>query len=350
MRVLYGIQGTGNGHISRAEEIIPILKKMANVDVLISGNQSQVQSAFDVNYRKNGLTFLSSRDGKVDLYRTIINSKPIRLIKEIKSFEAHKYDLVISDFEPVSAWSALVNGIPCVELSHQAAVLNQNAPQPELNDRISKYILTHYCPTKLKYGFHFQSYSDKIFTPVIRNQVRQLEPKNKDYFTVYLPAYHDDVLWQILDQFDVEWHVFSKFTKQAYRLNNIYFNPIDHSKFKASLENCQGVICGAGFELPSEALFLKKKLLVVPMLGQYEQACNAESLRKMGITVLPSFELLHHRTIKNWIENGKIIDIDYPDCTEEILQKLITDYTQQKIPKESFGKIVFDPKFYRYFL
>ena len=40
MKILYGIQGTGNGHLSRAEEIVPILKKMAHVDVLISGNQS----------------------------------------------------------------------------------------------------------------------------------------------------------------------------------------------------------------------------------------------------------------------------------------------------------------------
>jgi uncharacterized protein (TIGR00661 family) len=350
MRILYGIQGTGNGHLSRAEEIVPILKKMADVDVLISGNQSQIQSSFDIEYKRNGLTFLSSRDGRVDLFRTIIKSSPLQLIKEIKNFEVKKYDLVISDFEPISAWSALVNGIPCVELSHQAAVLNENAPKPEEKDRISCYILNHYCPTKLKYGFHFQKYDNTIFTPIIRSQIRELNPTKKGYYTVYLPAYHDDLLWQILDQFDVEWHVFSKYSKQAYRLNNIHFSPIDNSSFKRSLANCEGVICGAGFELPSEALFLQKKLMVIPMLGQFEQACNAESLRRMGVTVLPSFDLVFHRSISNWIEKNSIVEVDYVDYSEEILSNLIQDYTLKRIPKESFGRIAFDPKFYRYFL
>ena len=62
MKILYGIQGTGNGHLSRAEEIVPVLKSMADVDVLISGNQSQIQSSFDIQYKKNGLSFLSSKD------------------------------------------------------------------------------------------------------------------------------------------------------------------------------------------------------------------------------------------------------------------------------------------------
>jgi uncharacterized protein (TIGR00661 family) len=350
MNILYGIQGTGNGHLSRAEEIVPILKKMANVDVLISGNQSQIHSSFNIQYKLNGLTFLSSRDGRVDLFRTVIKSSPIQLFKEIKNFEVKKYDLVISDFEPISAWSALINGIPCVELSHQAAVLNKNAPQPESKDRISSYILNHYCPTQVKYGFHFQKYDERIFTPIIRSQIRELNPIKKGHYTVYLPAYDDNVLWQILDQFDVEWHVFSKYTKQAYRLNKIQFSPIDSSNFKRSLEKCEGVICGAGFELPSEALFLQKKLMVIPMIGQFEQACNAESLRKMGVTVLPTFDLVFHRTITNWIENNNIIPVDYFDYTTEILTNLIIDYTNKRIPKETFGKIAFDPKFYRYFL
>jgi uncharacterized protein (TIGR00661 family) len=136
MKLLYGIQGTGNGHLSRAEEIIPILKKHAEVEVLISGNQCQFQSSFEFHYKKNGLTFLASKDGKVDLLKTVIKSHPIEFAREIRDFNVRKYDLVISDFEPVSAWSALINGVPCIDLSHQAAVLNKNAPKPENKDRI----------------------------------------------------------------------------------------------------------------------------------------------------------------------------------------------------------------------
>jgi hypothetical protein len=86
------------------------------------------------------------------------------------------------------------------------------------------------------------------------------------------------------------------------------------------------------------------------MLGQFEQACNAESLRRMGVTVLPSFDLVFHRSISNWIEKNSIVEVDYVDYSEEILSNLIQDYTLKRIPKESFGRIAFDPKFYRYFL
>ncbi|RYY68461.1 MAG: glycosyl transferase, partial [Chitinophagaceae bacterium] len=37
MKILYALQATGNGHISRASEILPILETMADVDVLLSG-------------------------------------------------------------------------------------------------------------------------------------------------------------------------------------------------------------------------------------------------------------------------------------------------------------------------
>ena len=65
--------------------------------------------------------------------------------------------------------------------------------------------------------------------------------------------------------------------------------PIGDSNFERAMAWSSGVICGAGFETPAEAMYLKKKLLVVPMKGQYEQACNAESLKELGVIVLPSF-------------------------------------------------------------
>ena len=39
MKILYAVQGTGNGHFSRAQDVIPLLKKKAQVDILVSGTQ-----------------------------------------------------------------------------------------------------------------------------------------------------------------------------------------------------------------------------------------------------------------------------------------------------------------------
>ena len=65
MKILYAIQGTGNGHLSRALEIIPLLKEYGEVDILISGNQSQVNLPFEIKYRFHGLSFVASKSGGI---------------------------------------------------------------------------------------------------------------------------------------------------------------------------------------------------------------------------------------------------------------------------------------------
>lgn len=178
-----------------------------------------------------------------------------------------------------------------------------------------------------KYGFHFESYAPSIFTPVIRENIRQLESENRGHYTVYLPAYHDDFIVQTLMHFKAEWHVFSKYATCRYRVNNVWVNPIDADNFTDSLRTSEGVLCGAGFELPAEALFLNKKLMVIPMMGQYEQLCNAESLKKIGVLVLDNLCLLHRRTISLWLMQPQQIVVNYPNRTEQIIDTIFNDLT-----------------------
>ena len=63
MKILYAFQGTGNGHLARAQEIIPILKKHALVDTLISGHQTQLKSDFDIDFRFKGISLLYNKTG-----------------------------------------------------------------------------------------------------------------------------------------------------------------------------------------------------------------------------------------------------------------------------------------------
>ncbi len=66
MKILYAIQGTGNGHLSRARDIIPRLQKKGEVDILISGCQADVQLPYEVRYRFNGLSFIFGKKGGID--------------------------------------------------------------------------------------------------------------------------------------------------------------------------------------------------------------------------------------------------------------------------------------------
>lgn len=332
MKILYAIQGTGNGHISRARDIVPALQENNEVHVLISGLQADVELDIPVTYRFRGLGFIFGKTGGVDILDTYKKNKLKTFFAEINSLPVHEYDLVISDFEPVSSWACYLNNKPCISLSHQAAVLNKRAPKPRKSDPVGKGFLKRYAPATKKYGFHFKAYDDHIFTPVIRQQVREQVTENKGHYTVYLPSYDDKRILNVLREFpEVEWQVFSKHNKSPYIEDNIFILPVNNDAFISSMAGAAGILCGAGFETPAEALFMKKKLLVVPMKNQYEQQCNAAALDEMGVEVIKSFKLKHKEKIGNWIENGTTVEVDYPDCTNDIINKVLTDFVQQEI-------------------
>ena len=326
MKILYAIQGTGNGHISRARDIIPILQKKGDVDILVSGIQADVDLPFSIKYKFKGLSFIFGKKGGIDVLETYKKCNLRNLIREIKSLPVDEYDLIISDFEPVSTWACKIKKKHCIGLSHQSAVINHNAPKPKTIDIIGNLVLRYYAPFTKSYGFHFENYDNNIFTPVIRNQIRTAKPVKNSHYTVYLPAYGDEIIIRILNKIpQVNWEVFSKHSKVMYTEKNVQIHPIENEKFITSIVNCTGILCGAGFESPAEALFLQKKLMVIPMKGQYEQQCNAAALYKLGVPVLKTLKIEYLHQIKNWVDLQQNINVNYPDITEEIINKLIAD-------------------------
>ncbi|MEQ1624158.1 MAG: glycosyltransferase family protein [Sediminibacterium sp.] len=330
MRILYAIQGTGNGHISRARDIIPYLLEKGQVDILISGIQADVDLPYEIKYKFKGLSFIFGKKGGIDLMDTYRKSNLKRLYHEIQSLHVEDYDLVISDFEPVSSWACKLKNKPCIGLSHQSAVINKKSPKPKKTDLVGKAVLHNYAPVDLSYGFHFRQYDQQIFTPVIRSQIRVANPIDAGHYTVYLPAYSDERIIKVLAQIpNVKWQVFSKHTKKDYKVRNVHIQPINNELFVQSMVACTGMLCGAGFETPAEALFLKKKLLVIPMKGQYEQHCNAAALKEMGVPVIKSLKQKHIGLIEQWIRLEKKIIVDFPDVTEQVINKLIKENYQK---------------------
>jgi len=327
MKILYAIQGTGNGHLSRAHDIVPLLKNKAHVDVLVSGIQADLKAPFDVKYRLNGLSFIFGKKGGVDLWQTIKKADFTKLAKEIRTLPVYNYDLIINDFEPVSAWAAKRWDVPCISLSHQSAVLHKAAPKPETTDLLGKAILNYYAPTEKQYGFHFDNFGENIFTPVIRQQIANAKATDLGHYTVYLPAYSDEKLISILQNFpQVTWHVFSKHTQTDYTANHIQIKRISNAEFIDSMVSATGILCGAGFETPAETLYLGKKLMVIPMRNQYEQQCNAAALEAMGV---PCINYLNHNAISKisaWLNEPNALKIAYKNETEEILDRIISEW------------------------
>ncbi|MEP7169619.1 MAG: glycosyltransferase family protein, partial [Bacteroidota bacterium] len=212
------------------------------------------------------------------------------------------------------------------------ATLHPLAPKPKSADFIGRMVLEHYAPTMFNYGYHFKSLDKNIFTPVIRKQVRELNISNKGHYTVYLPSYNDERIIKNLKRFkDVEWQVFSKHNEKKITQRNIHIQPLNNELFLKSMASSAGVLCNAGFGTTSEALFLNKKLLVIPMKTQYEQHCNAAMLKDMGVTVVKKLKKKHADKIEAWLDDKRTVKVNYPDITEKIIDIIIENHAGKAI-------------------
>ncbi len=310
MKILYGIQGTGQGHISRARELLPEMRKYAAVDVLLSGNDGKDKFGKAVTYNMYGISFSYDRRGGISLFKTLCDFRPIRFVSDINNISIRDYDLVISDYEPISAWSAKRENIPCIGASHQASFFSPLVPRPKKKSFITEAILKHFAPVDHPIGFHFKRYDDFLYPPVIRSDIRQLEVSCKNHITVYLPAYHHNFLRTFFEQFNsVEWHIFSPACKRQERYRNIRIYPFSNRSFLKSFSSCRGIISNAGFETCSEAMYLGKKLLAIPIRNQYEQQCNAAALQELGVTTMERLDD-NIAELWRWLEEATVIQLD----------------------------------------
>ncbi len=333
MRILYAIQGTGNGHMARAHEVVPMLMEYGQVDLLVSGIQTELSLPWPVKYRLYGWGFIFGKQGGIDWAATVRRSRPINFLKEIFNLPVSQYDLVISDFEPVSAWASILHGVPCIGLSHQSAVLHPSFPKPRQVDWFGKFLLKCYAPASRNYGFHFKKAGSHVFHPIIRSDIRKAKTSNKGHFTVYLPAWSDQAIAAFLNLFpNQQWEVFSKHCQHSQTLGNVVIQPVDKARFTESFVSCEGILCNAGFETPAEALFMRKKLCVIPMHGQYEQQCNAALLQSMGVMVLEDLLPQSQSRVMDWIASGSRVEVDYQDETADILDDLIRGMNRHIVP------------------
>jgi len=261
----------------------------------------------------------------------MIQFRPFHFMRDVFNFPVEKYDLILNDFEPVTAWACRLKHRQCIGMGHQASFLSEKTPRPLKRNNFSEKLLVHFAPVCEYVGFHFCRYDHLIYTPVIKKSIRESEVLKRDHFTVYLPAYADNFLIKILNRVDeVSWEIFSKSCYRRQQFKNVTLFPVTAEGFNKSMISCDGVLCGAGFETPAEAMFLKKKLMVILMKGQYEQACNGAALNKMGVKTLRSFDTSCHHEVLEWIQSSSHSEVDYPDTISQLIETTVMKYSCAK--------------------
>ena len=324
MKILYAVQATGNGHISRAMELMPYLQQYGEVDVFLSGSNSHLQPDLPVKYRSKGVSLFYGNTGGLDYWRMCKEFSLARIWKEAKTLPVEKYDVVLNDFESITTMACKWKGVPSIGFGHQASFRSKHAPRGEKKDIMGEWVLQQYATASDYVGLHFKQYEDFILSPVIKRDILQADKTDKGYITVYLSHYSDEVVVKALNKVkDIYFEVFSKKVKQPTVSANVTLIPISNAGFTESLIHSHGVITGAGFETPAEALYLGKNLLVLPIKGQYEQACNAAALKDFNVTVVDGIDTDFDSSIVKWLEGSPALALQLIQDTHQIVQTAI---------------------------
>lgn len=301
MKILYGINGEGLGHLNRSRAVIELLVKEGH-QVVIASRQSYLtefledHETFEIDHI--GLHFTCT--GRVDV---------LRLVKDFwnLSYEgiSGEYDLVISDYEPVSAKYARSNGIRLVTIDNQHRfsridpVLPWRLKLSNLAVKIVNRVLIGKADQNIISCFNPAEGS----IPVICDEGTVADD---DHVVVYLKdQYIDDFLNCYTPETDT--YVFTSKYPAGSR-GKIHFRELDTQHFKWLLRTCKAVVSNCGNQLIGECMYYGKPYTGIPIIGQSEQEINAFYMEYYGygkVTSLhPSEFELNLTPPKGQRENG----------------------------------------------
>ncbi|SFD18368.1 MJ1255/VC2487 family glycosyltransferase [Pseudoalteromonas denitrificans] len=283
MKILYGVQGTGNGHLTRSRIMAEHLKEQGlDVTFLISGRQKKdlfSMDAFGEYEHRQGLTFISEK-GRINKFKTLKKNNIKKLILDIKSLDLTGYDLVINDFEPISAWAAKQQGIDSIGIGHQYAFLH-DIPT-EGSSWFTQNLMRYFAPVKFPIGLHWHHFDSPILPPIVDVKLHSTDIIGNKVL-VYLPFEDQSYIVKFLTQFpQYEFYLYGP-GLQFNNVSNVHTREPCLVGFKNDLMSCKKVICNAGFELVSECIHLGIDVLVKPLAGQMEQISNAKALTHLGL-------------------------------------------------------------------
>lgn len=294
-KILYGVSGEGSGHSSRASFIATHLRNQGHEIKIASYDRGyrNLRDHFDV-LEIAGLTIVSE-DNQVSKLKTITANlakipSGTRSLKRLKqTFEAFEPDLVITDFEPSTAYLAGHYGLPLITIDNQHRMRYMQYPVPPslrqealLTETVIRAMVPSPWVSLITTFHHSPLKNDRsfLFPPILRQSVLDQPTGESDRILVYATSGFASLL-ETLKTFSRETFVVYGYDKNE-TSGNLHFRPFSKEGFLTDLAECKAVMATAGFTLISEALHLGKPYLAFPMQGQFEQHLNAFMLEQQG--------------------------------------------------------------------
>lgn len=318
MKILYGVQGTGNGHITRACAMARAFAEYPELEVtwLLSGRERS-KGCGDINdfHWREGLTF-STTAGAIDVWKTLRSNNFLQFWRDSEQLDLNPYDLVISDYEPVISHAARKRGRPVVGLGHQYAFCH---PVPaHIQNRWLRGLMRGFAPATTNIGLHWHHFGFPILPPIVDLQVRaDASARIAHKVVVYLPFEDPRHIASVLGRnSSFDFYIYHPDVTHGDR-GNLHQRPISRTGFRQDLWSADRVITNSGFELISECLQLGIAVLSKPLHGQAEQSSNAAALEQLAYADV--IRSLDTRVITAWLRADKPgIKLNYPDVASHL--------------------------------
>jgi uncharacterized protein (TIGR00661 family) len=292
--ILYGVNGEGSGHSTRAKEVISHLQQQGHTLHVVSFDRGlrNLSESFPVKEIFGlSLTYVNNR---VRYKRTLASNliKAPRAARSLKALshlvEEENIELVITDFEPLTCHVGHRKRLPVIAIDNQHAITNTVVSLPRgfrrdvaavrlvtrmMTPHADAYFVLSFFPAPVKRRNTF------LFPPIVRQEVLSTKAQAGDYVLVYVTSPAKE-LAALLKQ------VRCKFVAYGFGAEgpdgNILFKKPSMDGFLRDLAGAKAVIANAGFSLVSEALYLGKPYLAMPVKNQFEQTFNAYYVDKLG--------------------------------------------------------------------
>ncbi len=292
--ILYGVNGEGAGHSSRAREVLTHLAEKGHTVHVVSFDRGLKNLAADFDVTEIFGMRLATVHNRVRYGRTVLKNlltipsaaKSARKLSRLA--EEWKIQLVITDFEPLSCHTCHKLGLPILSIDNQHCLTygEISYPRDYRNEAAATKLVTKLMTPKADAYFviSFFSAGSKInrsffFPPILRKAVLEDVPVHGESVVVYVSSPAVDLINRLSG-------IRQKFICYGFNREgqegNLWFKKPSMPGFLKDLIEARAVVANSGFSLISEALHLGKPYLAWPVEHQFEQVFNAYYIGKMG--------------------------------------------------------------------
>ena len=292
--ILYGVNGEGAGHSTRAKEVLNHLVSEGHTVHVASFDRGlqNLKDDFEVT-EIYGFRF-AYVNNRVRYKRTIAKNL-VTIPQATKSLsrlnaliDEANINVVITDFEPLTCHVGHKRSLPVISIDNQHCLTNAVVSYPKqyrrdaaaaklvtklMTPRASAYLVISFFTAPIRKRNTF------LFPPLLRQEILQAKPSEGDHVLVYVtsPA---PALAALLSSVRCQFIAYG-FGREGIEGNITYKKPSLVGFFN-DLVSARAIIANSGFSLVTESLHLAKPYLAVPVSHQFEQIFNAYWLEKSG--------------------------------------------------------------------